>query len=484
MIANPETNALEKAEATVSELYEFRDTYVDVYGIDKCGERNAQVEARLKSSLAQLDHLQLSIDNKAVFFYLRGKALNITPSFDVHAEECLSKAVKLDPNLIEAWNQLGESYWKNHNVAAASNCFTGAIAKKKNKASLRNLSMVQRQLGSNYDEKVANIKLSVDTAKQAVAMDVNDGHSWFVLGNAFLSVFFFAGQNPAVLKQCMSAYTRAEKDSTSANNPDLHYNRAVAYRYQEDFGRAIASYHRASLLDPTWNEPRAGYDDLVKRLKLSYEMVKNKGKLKAKKLNSLLGQIKESDLGPFIGGSYTSPLNKTISLKCCVVKDLHTERNDNTVIHGKVIAIIPVDDGVPFSFVLMDSAGDCIVASVFNLAVGKGMIIGDSIAIPEPFVQINEVTLTDEQITFKSIRVDNPVVLVLNKRKIGPERMAFSILNVTNKSEWHLSLLVTPVTFIFRGRKKDFTMNGCFVVHKNIYWQVGKLLLFRGGRGL
>merc|ERR1740124_348079 len=164
-------------------------------------------------------------------------------------------------------------------------------------------------------------------------------------------------------------------------------------------------------------------------------MVKNKGKLKAKKLNSLLGQIKESDLGPFIGGSYTSPLNKTISLKCCVVKDLHTERNDNTVIHGKVIAIIPVDDGVPFSFVLMDSAGDCIVASVFNLAVGKGMIIGDSIAIPEPFVQINEVTLTDEQITFKSIRVDNPVVLVLNKRKIGPERMAFSILNVTNKSE-------------------------------------------------
>ena len=57
----------------------------------------------MKSTLAQLDHLQLSIDNKAEFFYLRGKALNVTPTYDQHAEECLSKAVKLDPNLIEAW---------------------------------------------------------------------------------------------------------------------------------------------------------------------------------------------------------------------------------------------------------------------------------------------------------------------------------------------------------------------------------------------
>lgn len=64
-----------------------------------------------------------------MFFYLRGQTLNVLSAYDQHAEECLSKAVKLDPSLIEAWNELGESYWKNRNIEAAANCFTGAIAK-------------------------------------------------------------------------------------------------------------------------------------------------------------------------------------------------------------------------------------------------------------------------------------------------------------------------------------------------------------------
>ena len=64
-----------------------------------------------------------------MFFYLRGQTLNVLSAYDHHAEECLSKAVKLDPSLIEAWNELGESYWKNRNIEAAANCFTGAISK-------------------------------------------------------------------------------------------------------------------------------------------------------------------------------------------------------------------------------------------------------------------------------------------------------------------------------------------------------------------
>jgi len=450
------SGALEKAEGAVNELYEYRDTYVDVHGVEACVRKKDDVEGKLKGVLAQLDHLQLSIDNKAVFFYLRGKALNVTAEFDQHAEECLSKAVKLDPNLIEAWNQLGESYWKNRNIDAAANCFKGAITKSKNKVSLRNLSMVQRQLGADHEEKVNNIRLSVDTAKEAVALDVTDGQSWFVLGNAFLSVFFFAGQKPGVLKQCMSAYTRAEADRMSANNPDLHYNRAVAYKYQEDYVKALGGYTRAALLDPGWKEPVEERETLLQRLRLCDDLVKNKGHLKPKKLKNMTNQIKDSDLGPFLGGSYTSPLNKTITLKCALIKDLRTERNDNIVIYGKVLSIVPVPNGVPFQFVLVDASGRCIVVSVFNLAVGKGMIVGDSVAIPEPFVQHHELKIgsgnkaeTDASetengcgeekeetaVVFDSIRVDNPVVLVVNKRKVGLERLSFSVLHVTNKSE-------------------------------------------------
>lgn len=58
---------------------------------------------------------------------LTGKALNVTPNYSPKAEELLSKAVKLEPKLVEAWNQLGEVYWKKGDVAAAHTCFSGAL---------------------------------------------------------------------------------------------------------------------------------------------------------------------------------------------------------------------------------------------------------------------------------------------------------------------------------------------------------------------
>jgi cytochrome c-type biogenesis protein CcmH/NrfG len=67
------------------------------------------------------------IANKAEYLLLRGKALNVLPNFDSEAQEVLSKAVKLDPKLVEGWVQLGEVYWKNKDVGAAKNCFVGAL---------------------------------------------------------------------------------------------------------------------------------------------------------------------------------------------------------------------------------------------------------------------------------------------------------------------------------------------------------------------
>lgn len=46
------------------------------------------------------------------------------------------------------------------------------------------------------------------------------------------------------------------------------------------------------------------------------------------------------------------------------------------------------------TFCMVDKSGTCVVVTVFNLADGKGVIIGDSVAIPEPFV-------TDVDFTYK-----------------------------------------------------------------------------------
>lgn len=65
--------------------------------------------------------------NKAGFLLLKGRCLNVAPDFCPRAEECLSRAVKLDPSLVEAWNILGEQYWKKKDLIGAKNCFTGAL---------------------------------------------------------------------------------------------------------------------------------------------------------------------------------------------------------------------------------------------------------------------------------------------------------------------------------------------------------------------
>lgn len=67
------------------------------------------------------------IKNKAQFHLLKGRILNVTSKFSQEAEDALSKAVKLDPKLVEAWNHLGECYWKKEDISAAKNCFTGAL---------------------------------------------------------------------------------------------------------------------------------------------------------------------------------------------------------------------------------------------------------------------------------------------------------------------------------------------------------------------
>lgn len=63
----------------------------------------------------------------AKYFYLKGRALNVVPKYSKEAEDLLSKAIKLDPKLVDAWNELGECYWKNTKISEAMNCFKGAL---------------------------------------------------------------------------------------------------------------------------------------------------------------------------------------------------------------------------------------------------------------------------------------------------------------------------------------------------------------------
>ena len=71
------------------------------------------------------------------------------------------------------------------------------------------------------------------------------------------------------------------------------------------------------------------------------------GKVKGKRLQSLAQSPRESALGPYAGGSYTSQSGKSVKLERCPFSQLHEEVNMERVVMGKVVCTIPSDDPVP-----------------------------------------------------------------------------------------------------------------------------------------
>lgn len=80
----------------------------------------------LKIKLVLVDR-QVPFLLRGQFLYLKGRCYNISAIYDARASQCLSKAVKLNPQIGSAWNELGECYWKNMNVKEAKASFEGAL---------------------------------------------------------------------------------------------------------------------------------------------------------------------------------------------------------------------------------------------------------------------------------------------------------------------------------------------------------------------
>ena len=113
----------------------------------------------------------------------------------------------------------------------------------------------------------------------------------------------------------MSAYNQAEKDVVARSSPELHYNKGIALKYEEEFSAALQSFSSACALDPTWREPVQQSNHLTKYLQDILTLSQLKGKLKPKKLSSLVGGLDEGkQLGPYQGGGYRSPSGGTVSL--------------------------------------------------------------------------------------------------------------------------------------------------------------------------
>ncbi|OWK09605.1 TTC5 [Cervus elaphus hippelaphus] len=364
---------LQKLQELVDQLYSFRECYFETHSVEHAGRKQQDVREEMEKTLQQMEEAAGSVQGNAQVLMLTGKALNVTPDYSPKAEELLSKAVKLEPKLVEAWNQLGEVYWKKGDVAAAHTCFSGALTHCKNKVSLQNLSMVLRQLRT----------------------DSGDEHS------------------------------RHEKvDRTASSNPDLHLNRATLHKYEENYGEALEGFSRAAALDPAWPEPWQREQQLLDFLTRLTSLLESKGKVKTKKLQSMLGNLRPAHLGPCGDGRYQSASGQKVTLERKPLSALQPGVNSGAVVLGKVVFSLTTEEKVPFTFGLVDSDGPCYAVMVYNMVQSWGVLIGDSVAIPEPNLRLHRIQHKGKDYSFSSIRVETPLLLVVNGKPQGSSSQA------------------------------------------------------------
>ncbi|CAG0915703.1 unnamed protein product [Notodromas monacha] len=392
-----------KAVAILEKFINFNLMYFDKFPFEEAHLKTEKLTAEGNTALNLLDAIEdeCCSESKVVFSYLKGRILNALPreEYGVMAESFLGKALKLDPKFSPAWNELGDWAWKRGDLSGAKKFCTYAVENDpSNKEALRNLSMVMRHTGEV--DKRKQIEESLKLVLKAISYDAKDGLSWSFLGNTYLSKFFNSTRDPALIRNALTAYATAEKDPKMRYQSDLFYNEAVALKYEESYQKCIEKLEYSCKLDPEWTAPREMLKSLIAFLETVHDLVATKGKVKTKRQAQMIKQLSEERCwGPYGKGVYKSPRGATAALKRTKLTELKDGDNLEAVVAGVVVASVNSQDYVPFLFCMVDDAGTCLAVTVYNLARGKGVIIGDTVALPDPYVESVAVKYNDKEMS-------------------------------------------------------------------------------------
>ena len=166
--------ATRAAQAACDDAYALHDA---IYATQEA--QDAAMEAAQARALAAVDAAEAAAETQqkdtallARLRYLRGKACASTADGQgsAEAETLLADAVKLDPLLVDAWNCLGECFWARGEFPLAMHTLKGALAHRRDPATLCKLSQLLRAMGAREAQKgdaQQKEKLLVEARKMA-----------------------------------------------------------------------------------------------------------------------------------------------------------------------------------------------------------------------------------------------------------------------------------------------------------------------------
>lgn len=231
--------------------------------------------------------------NKPKLFYYKGLIQQlISTKSSSSVENNLQKCIKLDPSNINAWNQLGEAYWRRHDLKQSLDCYEHAenceiseetvnlLGEKSKCETFRNLGSLLRQLPFKTEkERSLALEKSFKITKKALALNLNSGKNWQMLGNAYISL------GSEGMQQADKSYKKAlELDSNLNFNSDLLFNYAQVFIYFGQFEKAIQNLQMVQILEPTWELAKNKLISVIKYLEKINFLIVHKGKLKNKQL--------------------------------------------------------------------------------------------------------------------------------------------------------------------------------------------------------
>ncbi|KAK2513905.1 hypothetical protein Q9966_015990 [Columba livia] len=426
--------ALKRLEELVTELHRFRDNlpkkprdpHSDPDGDlgDPAGDP-ADPEAlarQVEATLRLMDQVTVSPGRRARALLLRAQALGVTPQGLPLAEQALGRALKLNPALSRAWTRLGELRWQRGDLQGALLCFRGALQHGEDAEAHRLLSMALRaggaaRGGDNDGDNMAALRESRQQAEAAVRCDPTDGNNWYVLGNAYVSLFFGGGQNPQDAQRALGAYAQAERvDPKAANNPDLHLNRATLLQYQESFGAALDGLSRAAALAPGWAEPRRRHAHLLDFLERLRAALANRVRPRGGR-----SRRRGPEVGGASGGSGASD----------GLHPLRPGANPGQALNGRVLFTLSPPERVPLALGVAVGGGAVAVVTVYNAAPEWGVGVGEGLSVPNPHLTLHQHLHQGQTFSFPAVRVSSPLSLLVNgkrppPRALAPPRLALS----------------------------------------------------------
>ncbi|KAH7571030.1 hypothetical protein JRO89_XS05G0242300 [Xanthoceras sorbifolium] len=443
-----------RAKRAVDDLYHIKETFFPRTPDEKIAKLQNESDLALKLlDFITPDRRKTPIQ-RATYEYLKGKILDVVPDYRKEAEDHLSKAVKLNPSLADAWLCLGICIWKKGDLPAAKNCFNLALSKGPNKKILCQLSMLERSMAQgkkflilplsrkivscSQDQSAENraeiVEESIQHAKEAITLDVKDGNSWYNLGNACLTSFFVTGAwDHSKLQQSLKAYQNAfslvfvywdlivdnlyqEKDERMKSNPDLYFNCATVNKYLENYERALSGFEAAALKDPSLNA-----SEEVRMIVNLLDKIENllRGHARAKRLASLAASLATV---------------KMTSLHERATVDLLLEGLNKAVsVVGKVLFFVKHENVSPLYYLVCDSNQTLFVLSVYGIHT-DAIKEGDQLILLEPYFHHVDFSWNGKQChQFKSIRVDFVERVLVNGKSLPPQQVVRTSIYAQHK---------------------------------------------------